>query len=221
MRNLLKLIGASALALSATAEGSETVGYRYDVHGRLIRMDRSGDMNNGIRTTYTWDRADNRTSRATRVPATSMTVANFSYEEPEVGTGYVYNPSVTGMTFSSYSGVSSDGQIFRAPRGDQVGFVQSTSGGAGSITHSVTSLIGGQSYRITFWIAHRPGKASNTVHVSANGVSLGSYTATSTEFTSVTTPAFQASGSSATIRFAGSPSWGDAWAELDAVSLTP
>jgi hypothetical protein len=60
MRNLLKLIGMSALAVSAAAEATETIAYSYDARGRLVQVQRTGTVNSGVVTTYKWGKADNR-----------------------------------------------------------------------------------------------------------------------------------------------------------------
>jgi YD repeat-containing protein len=52
----LALIGASA------AHASETVIYSYDAKGRLVKVERTGAVNNGVVTEYRYDKADNRTN---------------------------------------------------------------------------------------------------------------------------------------------------------------
>lgn len=46
---------------ATTASSGETIKYRYDVHGRLIRVERAGTVNNGVTANYEYDRANNRT----------------------------------------------------------------------------------------------------------------------------------------------------------------
>ena len=58
---VVALIGAApALAIAA-----ETINYTYDAKGRLVKVVRTGTVNNGVNTTYTYDRADNRTNKST------------------------------------------------------------------------------------------------------------------------------------------------------------
>lgn len=58
------LIGAGAgLMLARTAAAQQVTSYTYDVHGRLIGVNRSG-----AQTTYTYDAANNRTSRGPGAP---------------------------------------------------------------------------------------------------------------------------------------------------------
>ncbi|HEX5182071.1 MAG TPA: RHS repeat domain-containing protein [Allosphingosinicella sp.] len=44
---------------------TETVNYSYDAKGRLVQIARSGTINNGVVTNYTYDHADNRTNKTT------------------------------------------------------------------------------------------------------------------------------------------------------------
>jgi hypothetical protein len=60
---LLSTCGATAAAGPALA--AETITYRYDARGRLIKVERSGSVNNGVVTTYGHDKANNRTAKTT------------------------------------------------------------------------------------------------------------------------------------------------------------
>ena len=57
-------IAAVALAITgiggAAAWATETVTYTYDARGRLVKVERSGTVNNGVRAEYKYDKADNR-----------------------------------------------------------------------------------------------------------------------------------------------------------------
>lgn len=61
MRRILLL----ALLLSAPVQAAETITYVYDARGRLKQVIRTGTVNNGVSTTYTIDKADNRTNKTT------------------------------------------------------------------------------------------------------------------------------------------------------------
>ena len=63
MRRILLL--AAALPPAMPAQAAETISYSYDARGRLVQVARSGSVNNGVVTTYTHDKADNRTSKTT------------------------------------------------------------------------------------------------------------------------------------------------------------
>lgn len=47
------------------ASSSETVSYEYDAKGRLVRVVRSGTVNNNVTVEYEHDKADNRTRAKT------------------------------------------------------------------------------------------------------------------------------------------------------------
>lgn len=59
------LLAAAVLGLAAAAVASETITYTYDTHGRLVKVVHSGNVNNGVNTTYSYDKADNRTNKTT------------------------------------------------------------------------------------------------------------------------------------------------------------
>jgi hypothetical protein len=58
---------AAALLLggAAPAGAAETIAYSYDARGRLVQVARSGTVNNGVATSYQFDKADNRTGKTT------------------------------------------------------------------------------------------------------------------------------------------------------------
>jgi YD repeat-containing protein len=56
-------IGSAVTATQAMA--TETVTYTYDARGRLVQVVHSGSVNNGQQTTYTHDKANNRTNVTT------------------------------------------------------------------------------------------------------------------------------------------------------------
>jgi YD repeat-containing protein len=53
------------LLFSGTAQAAETITYTYDARGRLVQVQRTGTVNNGVNTTYQIDKADNRTNKTT------------------------------------------------------------------------------------------------------------------------------------------------------------
>jgi uncharacterized protein RhaS with RHS repeats len=59
------LIAAAIALVPALAMATETVNYSYDAKGRLVQVARSGTINNGVVTNYTYDHADNRTNKTT------------------------------------------------------------------------------------------------------------------------------------------------------------
>lgn len=58
MKLLLSLI--VALALISGAFATETITCTYDAKGRLVRVVRTGTVNNNVTTEYTHDKANNR-----------------------------------------------------------------------------------------------------------------------------------------------------------------
>lgn len=61
-RLLYGALGGAAVFLSFPALATETITYTYDVHGRVVTVARSGNVNNGVQTDYAHDKADNRTN---------------------------------------------------------------------------------------------------------------------------------------------------------------
>ena len=53
--------GMALLAVATPAFASETVTYSYDARGRLVKVVRTGTVNNNVTVEYTHDKADNRT----------------------------------------------------------------------------------------------------------------------------------------------------------------
>ena len=64
-RTSLAAAALALTALTAPAPAAETISYTYDARGRLVTVARSGSVNNGVTTTYTHDRADNRVQKTT------------------------------------------------------------------------------------------------------------------------------------------------------------
>lgn len=61
---ILALAGA-ALVMGPAAQAAETVTYRYDGRGRLVKVERAGSVNNNVVTTYAHDKVNNRTAKTT------------------------------------------------------------------------------------------------------------------------------------------------------------
>ena len=57
-------LAAAGLAVAAAALASETITYTYDARGRLVKVARSGSVNNNVTANYSYDKADNRTNVA-------------------------------------------------------------------------------------------------------------------------------------------------------------
>jgi YD repeat-containing protein len=65
MGSKLRWIVAAAGLIGAAAYATETITYQYDARGRLVQVNRSGTVNNNVNSTYTHDKADNRTNKTT------------------------------------------------------------------------------------------------------------------------------------------------------------
>jgi len=63
MRRFLALI--ILLAVGTAAYAAETITYTYDSRGRIIQVSHSGTVNNNVVTTYTYDKANNRSQVTT------------------------------------------------------------------------------------------------------------------------------------------------------------
>lgn len=59
---LLGLAGGFAAAVPALLFAAETITYTYDARGRLVKVERSGTVNNGVKAEYSHDKANNRTN---------------------------------------------------------------------------------------------------------------------------------------------------------------
>lgn len=65
MRQVKKWAILVAAAVTASAAiAAETIVYRYDARGRLVKVERS-TANNNVVTSYTFDKADNREAKTT------------------------------------------------------------------------------------------------------------------------------------------------------------
>jgi hypothetical protein len=56
------LFALSILSLTAAAWATETITYSYDARGRLVKVVRTGDVNNNVSADYKYDKGDNRTN---------------------------------------------------------------------------------------------------------------------------------------------------------------
>jgi YD repeat-containing protein len=62
MRQRLLAVAIVLTGVLATASlASETITYSYDAKGRLIEVQRTGSVNNNVKSNYYYDRAHNRT----------------------------------------------------------------------------------------------------------------------------------------------------------------
>lgn len=65
-RKRAAILAAALVASTATAAlATETITYQYDARGRLKKVERAGTVNNGVITSYAYDKAHNRIDKAT------------------------------------------------------------------------------------------------------------------------------------------------------------
>jgi hypothetical protein len=58
---VIALAGSYSLAAGA----AEAIKYAYDAHGRVVKVERTGSVNNGVKVEYVHDKVDNRTQAKT------------------------------------------------------------------------------------------------------------------------------------------------------------
>ena len=58
---LLLAFGVLSLA-AGSVSAAETQTFTYDARGRLVKVERSGSVNNGVKAEYAHDKANNRTN---------------------------------------------------------------------------------------------------------------------------------------------------------------
>ena len=61
LRHILLAVTGVGLA-AAAAWANETITYTYDARGRLVKVERSGTINNNVKAEYKYDKAENRTN---------------------------------------------------------------------------------------------------------------------------------------------------------------
>jgi YD repeat-containing protein len=61
----LQALGFAGAVIAITATSvwaNETINYSYDARGRLVKVERSGTINNNVKAEYKYDKAENRTN---------------------------------------------------------------------------------------------------------------------------------------------------------------
>jgi len=150
---------------------------------------------------------------------------NGSFETPNLGTGYQYNPTGGVWTFSGSSGIQANGSAWgapTAPAGTQTAFLQSYTGKAnGSISQVIYCSIG--TYALSFDAALRasPHNGAISFNILVDGTVVGTCAPTSTtSFTAYTTSPFTiATTGTHTIQFAAVGTAVDSTDFIDAISI--
>ena len=162
-----------------------------------------------------------------------------SFESPSLGTGsgayrYFLQPGggfpgvpngftpIPGITFTGASGIQANGSAWgfaAAPNGVQTAFIQSYFGVGGAIRIALNGLTVGETYKVRFAAAQRPGYGVNPFTVGVTGGPLGAFSTSSTAFKTFKT-SFVAGGSSDTLTFQGSAITGDSGFALDSIAVS-
>ena len=154
-------------------------------------------------------------------PAMAATVADASFEVPEQGSSFTYNPTVTDATFSGGSGVQGNGSAWGfadAPDGVQTAFLQNVA----AISLQVTDLTVGDLYDVSFFDALRNQTdlyAPNPFSVFFGTTLIGSFTPGSTAWTANTTGAFLATDTTGVLTFQSLTEGGDHDVGIDAIVM--
>jgi YD repeat-containing protein len=152
------LLAGSAFALASAAGANETIAYKYDGLGRLVRVERSGSANAGLNTNYTLDCAGNRAKvgsgagvapappplacESTGPPGHAPPVAVNDSGSQGVCTTQAYsvlgNDSGTDLTLTSVTGSS----LFSLASSTTIQFLAPTTAGPRSATYTVQDRYG-------------------------------------------------------------------------------
>ena len=85
MRALARTTLLFLTLVPTAASATETITYTYDARGRLVQVVHSGTVNNGVATSYTIDKADNRTNKTTTAEQKeTLLLALDAFEEEEM-----------------------------------------------------------------------------------------------------------------------------------------
>jgi uncharacterized repeat protein (TIGR02543 family) len=140
-------------------------------------------------------------------------VVNGSFETPSVGSGYVYNPTGATWTISgAIAGANGAWGFTTAPDGTQVCCIQKGSYASQNVNFASNA------YRIAFYGAQRAGQ-QQTVQVSLDGVTLGSFKAVGTTFEAFSTPVVTPGAGIHALKFQGLNLSGDNTMFIDNVIL--
>jgi hypothetical protein len=55
-------VGLCCTSVAIAAYAAETITYTYDSRGRLVKVERKGNVNNNVKAEYKYDKAANRTN---------------------------------------------------------------------------------------------------------------------------------------------------------------
>jgi RHS repeat-associated protein len=168
---------------------------------------------------------DNVKLLASTAGATSLTVANPSFEAPVVGNGsFQYSPTGASWTFTTGGGISGmnsgfTGSPSAAPDGNQIGFIQAD----GTISQAIAGFQANTNYVISFAAAQRT-NCCNTggqdIQVYLDSTLLGTFHPSSGSYLEYSTANFTTTAGSHLVKFVGlNPLGGDHTAFIDNVRI--
>jgi hypothetical protein len=217
--------GASAVSMisknSLTSNGSATGAGLYLTNSATLNQNNSLAIINNTITSNNGSSAGNGVGAGVAFASgtsyngfqnISLVINNGSFETPSQGSSfynYAYNPPNSNWTWSGDSGITGSGgdwSLNNPPQGIQAAFLQSNNW---IISQSISGFASGQNYVLCFQAALRPGyPAGQSITVSMDGNSLGTYTPSSTAFQSFAVPLIGFAAGSHTLEFAGTSTVG-------------
>ena len=155
----------------------------------------------------------------TNAPVSTATVADPSFEQLAVGSGYAYDPTATPWTFAGTAGIAGNASAFTAanpaaPYGSQVAFLQNQ----GTLSQVLTGWAAG-TYHLSFSAAQRAYYSTQSFQVLVDGAVVGTFTPSGSAYQALATTSFAATAGSHTIMFKGLNASGDATAFLDGITI--
>jgi RHS repeat-associated protein len=231
--------GAPLVCSTATDESGKKRQACSDAFGRLVKVI---EPNPGAAATNATGSVTISGSEQTGNSSVSITVAGSGFEAPVLGSGanaYQYHPTGSSWTFGPNSGFDSNNNIVggsgitgnnsgftssnpSAPEGAQVTFLQG--GSANFISQSLSGFQAGVNYTISFQAAQRGNfnSGGQDFDVYVDSTFLATFRPASTNYGLLSTPAFNTTAGTHTLKFVGRDSAGGNGnaAFIDAVQVT-
>lgn len=141
------------------------------------------------------------------LPVSAQTILNPSFETPDLGGGYQYQPAGASWNFSQWTGIvgkSSPWGSPIAPEGVQMAILQSFEGTNPEISQGVSGFSVNQQYEFSFAASQRPGLFQNQdFEFRVDDILLGTFQPKGASFEYFTTAPFAATATTHTLRFIG------------------
>lgn len=172
-RLLAALVGVALLGPSASA--NETLTYTYDALGRLVKVVRTGTVNNNASECYGYDPASNRSNVTVNTSSdcatTTITLSPSSLPNGTVGTAYSQTITASGGT-SPYTFAKTAGTLPTSLTLTSGGLLSGTPSATGTYSFTVTATdsathTGSQAYSVT--IGSTPTCSGVVFTITSNG----------------------------------------------------